>query len=455
MLHYSMKKDNKGRQRIPVIENRIYSDLLFQIASGRRYAQKIYDFYKQYNKKSASVISRQMNFLEKEGYLYSRIVEDKTQFPMQKIRKYFIDWEKIIKEFLNQCSSQKEKVKKEDERLDLNLKGIYSNFDYDSIDIIEEEEFVKRLEKNSYLKEYFKTFFKKMANLKTRYAIQEVFGFIIMFGNLNFIDWRKGFEKINVEKIISAEERLNANYFPEKYFEMSKEERISKKKEFDNNFMEENEKVTKNTLKRKEEIIKKEQKIQDLLKLSNVLEIIKLIPTLQIGLNEAQNQIGIKIIREHFSESQIKKVNQTLPFFEKIPIEKETEKTNSVKEGEFVEKKEPERKILLINGKLDYEEIDSKVKNANFDYSKVKYIEMFIQTKFEKDYFDFIKKIINDKEKPKDLPKKAIVVIGIKKSKKERVSLKFIGENKSQSEIRKDFRGYEIKGQKPLAQMSN
>ena len=46
-----------------------------------------------------SVIFTQLKLLEKEGYLTSKKIEDKSKFPMQRLRIYSVNWPKIIEEF--------------------------------------------------------------------------------------------------------------------------------------------------------------------------------------------------------------------------------------------------------------------------------------------------------------------------------------------------------------------
>lgn len=87
----------KGKQRLPVIDNFIYSDLIFKIAKGNNYAQKIFEAYKK--KKPVSVIARQLDILEEDGFVTSETKEDKSVFPMQRLRIYSVNWEKINKEF--------------------------------------------------------------------------------------------------------------------------------------------------------------------------------------------------------------------------------------------------------------------------------------------------------------------------------------------------------------------
>ena len=95
------KKGKVGKRRLPYISNQVYSFLLYQIAYGNNYAQKIYEKnIKKYGKKSkVSVITRQLKVLQKDGVIEFKITKNETNNSRKK--EYFIKWEYIIKEFHN------------------------------------------------------------------------------------------------------------------------------------------------------------------------------------------------------------------------------------------------------------------------------------------------------------------------------------------------------------------
>src|SRR3989344_2174888 len=110
-----MEKEKKGKQRIPVIENVIYSSLIYQIASGNNYPQKIFDSLK----KPTSIIVRQLKTLKEECFVFSEYKEDKSIFPMQRQTIYSINWKKIIEEFIKYINENIDYVCSEKKRLNL------------------------------------------------------------------------------------------------------------------------------------------------------------------------------------------------------------------------------------------------------------------------------------------------------------------------------------------------
>lgn len=94
-----MENKKRGKRMIPIPESPIYSKLIFEVLKGNNYAQKIYSSLK--GKKEVSVILRQLQTLEKNKVVISRVEEDKSKFPMQKIRYYSVDLKTIGKFFAN------------------------------------------------------------------------------------------------------------------------------------------------------------------------------------------------------------------------------------------------------------------------------------------------------------------------------------------------------------------
>lgn len=112
-----MGRKSKGKRRIPVVNNIIYSNLIFFVASGKNYALSI---AKVRNKKDSSPTAKQLKQLEERGFLKSR----KEKLLNKTI--YSINWSRIIEEFkkfyddfkkqriFNLVAWKKIKIKKED-----------------------------------------------------------------------------------------------------------------------------------------------------------------------------------------------------------------------------------------------------------------------------------------------------------------------------------------------------
>jgi len=90
-----------ARTLIPIPENILYSKIIFSIAKGNNYAQKISEDIE----KDTGNLAKQLSLLKKEGFLYSKQEIDKSKFPMSKIRYYSINWDKINSEFFKTIAS--------------------------------------------------------------------------------------------------------------------------------------------------------------------------------------------------------------------------------------------------------------------------------------------------------------------------------------------------------------
>lgn len=93
------KKGKVGKRRRPCLSNEVYSFLLYQIACGNNYAQKIYEKnIKKYGTKSkVSVITRQLKILQVDDFVDFKIVKDKINHSRRK--EYFIIWKPILEFF--------------------------------------------------------------------------------------------------------------------------------------------------------------------------------------------------------------------------------------------------------------------------------------------------------------------------------------------------------------------
>jgi len=156
-----MKKriERKGKQMLPVMSNKIYSALLFEIASGNNYAQKIYDSIK----KPTSIIVRQLKILEEKDFVTSVFEEDKSTFPMKRLNIYSINWNKILQEFVRYVfdgfKEEHQNYKRIKDTLKNNSQDIHKSKDekYDKLmNEIENKNFEKIIEENNYLKFFVK-----------------------------------------------------------------------------------------------------------------------------------------------------------------------------------------------------------------------------------------------------------------------------------------------------------
>lgn len=88
------------RERKPVIDNPVYSEILIKINTEKVYTS---DFIKKFKNKERSVLARQLQVLKDMGYLILEDVKeirDKQEIKFKGNLKYYkIDWKKLLLDF--------------------------------------------------------------------------------------------------------------------------------------------------------------------------------------------------------------------------------------------------------------------------------------------------------------------------------------------------------------------
>jgi hypothetical protein len=301
------KKEKKGKQRLPVIDNRIYSNLIFQIASGNNYAQKIFETYK---KKSTSVIVRQLDILRKQDFVTSKYKEDKSVFPMQRLTLYSINWKKIIEEFVKYIRENIDYVCSENDRLGMNLDKVMKGFN-ERVTQARDKNFENSLKDNKLLYVFFEQYYSTIGKLKENWTISSTFDFLSFFGDLNFVySWGASHDFYNIEKLFYFLNNKKTITFPDWLIKEKKPkteaEEFERFKKVHQYTTQEFQALEKKNKEQMNEVIHKHKEVIDLFILSRILEVIKIKPSLQLGLNNAVRETGKKVFVQVFSKEQIK-----------------------------------------------------------------------------------------------------------------------------------------------------
>jgi len=302
-----MKKkiERKGKQRIPVIDNLIYSNLIFQISMGNNYAQKIFEA----TKKPTSIIVRQLDILKKEGFVSVEYIEDKSIFPMQRLTLYSVKWERVVEEFLKYIKENIDYVCSENERLGLKLDNIIKGFN-ERVNQAKDKKFQEDLKKNIFLQTFFKNYYAEIGRLKENWTITATFDFLSFFGDLNFIyQWSSSHEFYNIEKVFYILNQSESS-FPEWLLNEKKptneEEEFERFKKIHKHTTTEQDNLEKKRKRQLDDFLEKNKELVELYILDRILQVIKIKPSLQLGLNNAIRQTGKEIFKRTLDKEQIK-----------------------------------------------------------------------------------------------------------------------------------------------------
>jgi hypothetical protein len=280
----------KGKKRIRVVENKIYSELIFEIASGNNYSQKIYDSIK----KPTSSIVKQLKILSEEGFVNSELIENKNIFPMKRIKKYSVNWEKIIEEFIEELKKKKKNI----EETSLNIKKIFeehlketNNPNLEILKLLENKEFIDSLKINYYLRNFFKEFFISVCKIKKEITLFEIYQEILNFGCLEYVE---GMDNLSLQKIF-----LKTMLILKPLVECSNEELIENVKNY--------QRIAQRIRK-----CKNNPEISQISKLNQILKLLRIDPKLRFPLCHSENLVSYDIFTKYLTKEEINKLEKEI-----------------------------------------------------------------------------------------------------------------------------------------------
>jgi len=320
--------NKKGRQLTPVIDNNLYSSLLFSVSNGNNYPKKIAE---SLNRDFGNV-SRQLKLLEKKRFVFSKLEGDKKTFPFEK-RVYSVNWKKIIEEFVKYLRHNVDYVCSENARLGMNLDKVMRGFN-ERVAQARDKNFENSLKENKLLYAFFETYYSTIGNLKESWTISSTFDFLSFFGDLNFLySWGASHDFYNIEKLFYFLNNKKTITFPDWLKKEKKPEteaeRYERFKKIHQHTTKEFEQLEKTNKEQMNDVIHKHKEVIDLFILSRILEVIKIKPSLQLGLNNAVKETGKKVFVQVFSKEQIK---------EYFDLRNQYHTFSSIQEGEQLQK---------------------------------------------------------------------------------------------------------------------
>jgi len=182
------------KKRLPILNNEIYSKILFLINDKEVYASQIASALG----KTQATTQRQLVILAEKNYLNFK------QHPEKKknIRLFSVNWEKIIEDFLNFLKDRKKRLIIESEKTwDDKIREILLYKGEGSINLLDNKDLINLYKNNSYLLILFKESFKQMIQYE-EITLRDVFDKFVKLALRPLKNWsglRLG-EKIKVTK---------------------------------------------------------------------------------------------------------------------------------------------------------------------------------------------------------------------------------------------------------------
>lgn len=324
-----MVRNGSGRNLIQVIDSIPFSQLIFLTSSGKNYAIAI---AKARGREDSSPTAKQLKQLVKRKFLS----EKKERLLNKTI--YSVNWEKLIEELLKKLRENLEIVLKEIEENNLDFNRIFENFE-EIIFRAKDKKFEEKIKKNKYLIKFLISYFSYIANSRaTKTTISEAFSFLFYFENLNFIKgWETSSSFYSLEKILNTSAMHHAH--SKLKSEMAKNPSKFSKTRIGDEVFELKEEFKKENLKR-------DSDLEDLFFLGEIFKVVKFKPSLKIGLGEGVNSVGTEILKNNFTNEEIKQYFDSF-YFVSLDYEEQIRKELSELIGEEIPQKH-----FLVKGKI-------------------------------------------------------------------------------------------------------
>lgn len=184
-----------AKTRKPVIDNPVYSEIILRLRDEEVYVSKFCEEFVNDNfiftgkgderrsHKPQSLLSRQMDYLEKQGYLISRSEEQGKRFENNK-RLFRVNFERIIDDYIDFLIEKNDEHVEKKKRVAIEKEDIENlKFAVERRDDIRSSDFRQKAKKNPYIKLLFKDVIvdhvhASMIDLRTS-TLREVFEHII------------------------------------------------------------------------------------------------------------------------------------------------------------------------------------------------------------------------------------------------------------------------------------
>lgn len=318
------------------LENSEYSFLFFYLAEKEMYASEIAS---QLNDSQPTIQRRLKRMVRTKLLLVKKHPQKKKN-----IKLFSVNWEKIIEELLKKIREKLKMVLKEIEENNLDFNRIFKNFK-EIISRAEDKNFEEKIKRNKYLIKFLQAYFKYIVRLNSRETtISEAFSILFYFENFNFIEeFETSSSFYNLKKIQQAiaihlassklQSEIAKNSSKQDFPKMG-EEFLKLKKGFE------------------KENLKKDSDLEDLFLLGEIFKVVKLKPSLRIGLGEGVASVGKELVKNNFTNEEIKQYFDSFYFgFLDFDYEEQIRKELSELIGEEI----PQKHFLVKGNIMDKE----------------------------------------------------------------------------------------------------
>jgi len=192
----------------------------------------------------------------------------------------------------------------------LNLKNTIKGFE-ERVKQAKDKKFQEDLKKNNYLQTFFHNYYSEIGKLKENWTISSTFDFLSFFGDLNFIyAWGSAHDFYNIEKalyIITQSESSFPEWLIKENKPKNEQEEFERYKKIHKHTTTEFKELENKREEQLNKILGDNKEVVELYILDRILQVIKIKPSLQLGLNDAIRETGKKVFLQVFSKEQLNK----------------------------------------------------------------------------------------------------------------------------------------------------
>ncbi len=288
-----------AKKEINVLESSEHSILIYIINNQEMYASEIARRVKE----QQGTIQRRLMKLKTSGLIKIKKHPDK----IKNIKLFYVNWNKILDEFIKLLKEQKDEFIEIHNNLKTNIKPERLEL----LELLENQGFIKNLKNNKYLKKALIEYFSNISKIK-KCSLYNALSYFTFFGDFEFTtlthpSLRQVISQIELKKDLEKKDKnKQEDFFNENLKQNSKEWYDEMRKSHDS-LMKNITSRYDNEEKKIKEIIENDKDLKNILKFNDIRKILGMDLGLQISLNDAIEQTAFYVINNNFPKQEIEK----------------------------------------------------------------------------------------------------------------------------------------------------
>jgi predicted transcriptional regulator len=288
-----------AKKEINVLESSEHSLLIYIINNKEMYASEIARRVKE----QQGTIQRRLMKLKNSDFIKIKKHPDK----IKNIKLFYVNWNKILEEFVKLLKEQKDEFIEIHNNLKTNIKPERLKL----LELLENQNFIKNLQNNKYLKKALIEYFYNISKIK-KCSLYNALGYFTFFGDFEFTTLthpsiRQVISQIELKKNLEKKDENNQEDFFNKNLKQNSKEWYDEMRKSHDNLMKNMTSRMDYEEKKIKEIIENDVDLKNILKFNDIRKFLGMDLGLQISLNDAIEQTAFYVMNNNFSKQEIEK----------------------------------------------------------------------------------------------------------------------------------------------------